>query len=466
MKVTHTGAPAYKGGRSQAPSNLRHVPLSSGYSSKYSSIVSDPGCRGTPGSAMSCSGATSSTVGGPGFSTYGALGASSTVRTSPPRGVLLTTTRLRSQPYPPRGMKIPATPVSMITQPTTCRSRNRRWAVTAKAKIAPMATNVKPVAVFMPTPSSSTHVMRFSRLPSLSLPRPERDRGRNTWQRRPTLRAGLPGISHQVWPVMPGSRKSRLARRLLAGLRRRARGLRIHAEVVQRARDDRQGDGARFDAAVDGSVVVMALAAGDGANGQPNNEQHCCEAHYYLRMSIPALITNFVTIATLFKQVLIFLSLRQPDWPSPATGASPGRQETRRDLAHRADLLAHRGTARAPCAWPHSGHTGVRRPHCQTCTARMGHACRGTSSACPGGSATGKEPRPCQEHRSRTRRRTRSCVNRAQVRRSRHGSRTRRPAPRVTQSPQREVRARPTPTGANRICSAGPGRSASRAVPR
>jgi hypothetical protein len=40
-------------------------------------------------------------------------------------------------------------------------------------------------------------------------------------------------------------------------------------------------------------------------------------------MSIPALITNFVTIATLFKQVLIFLSLRQPDWPSPATGASP-----------------------------------------------------------------------------------------------------------------------------------------------
>src|ERR1039457_3240681 len=161
MKVTHTGAPAYKADHSQAPSNLRHVPLSSGYSSKYSSIVSDPGCRGTPGSAMSYSGATSSTVGGPGFSTYGALGASWTVGTSPPRGFFLTATRLRSLPYPPRGMKIPASPVNMITQPTTCRSRNLRWAVTAKAKIAPMATNVNPVAVFMPIPSSSTHAVRF-----------------------------------------------------------------------------------------------------------------------------------------------------------------------------------------------------------------------------------------------------------------------------------------------------------------
>src|ERR1700728_346955 len=172
----------------------------------------------------------------------------------------------------------------MITQPATCRLRKRGLAVTAKARIAPMATNVKPVAVFMPIPSSNPHRMRFTAVP-------RRIASSCAWSPDPVPsaarlgRAGLRVLRHLRWRVRQ-DRGVQADLSLLAGLRRRTRDFRIHAEVVQRARDDRQGDRARLDAAVDGSVVVMALTAGDGANSQPNNEQRSSDTHYCLRIRI------------------------------------------------------------------------------------------------------------------------------------------------------------------------------------
>lgn len=57
---------------------------------------------------------------------------------------------------------------------------------------------------------------------------------------------------------------------LLAGLRQAVAGdLRVDAQVVQRARDDRHGDGGRL-AAVRGRVgVVVTLACGNSADDQP-----------------------------------------------------------------------------------------------------------------------------------------------------------------------------------------------------
>src|SRR5215469_651171 len=46
-------------------------------------------------------------------------------------------------------MSMPAIPVRMITQPTTWMFRNHGCPLTAKARIAPIATSVSPVAVFM-----------------------------------------------------------------------------------------------------------------------------------------------------------------------------------------------------------------------------------------------------------------------------------------------------------------------------
>jgi hypothetical protein len=44
---------------------------------------------------------------------------------------------------------MPATPVSMITHPATWRLRNEGLVLIAKARIAPIATSVSPVAVLM-----------------------------------------------------------------------------------------------------------------------------------------------------------------------------------------------------------------------------------------------------------------------------------------------------------------------------
>src|ERR1700733_6326378 len=48
-----------------------------------------------------------------------------------------------------RVMMAPMTPVRMSTQPVTWRFRNPRWAVIAKAMMAPAATRMSDVAVFM-----------------------------------------------------------------------------------------------------------------------------------------------------------------------------------------------------------------------------------------------------------------------------------------------------------------------------
>src|SRR5215831_17110909 len=50
-------------------------------------------------------------------------------------------------------MTIPATPVSMITQPTTWMFSHAGWPCTAKARIAPSAIKNSPVAVLMALPS-------------------------------------------------------------------------------------------------------------------------------------------------------------------------------------------------------------------------------------------------------------------------------------------------------------------------
>jgi hypothetical protein len=54
--------------------------------------------------------------------------------------------------------------------------------------------------------------------------------------------------------------------RSLAGLRRLAGDLRIHPDVVERARKDRQDDGASLYATRDIAVVVVPLAGCDGAD--------------------------------------------------------------------------------------------------------------------------------------------------------------------------------------------------------
>src|SRR6266498_5985845 len=46
-------------------------------------------------------------------------------------------------------MNIPASPTSISTQPAACTFSQPGWPVTAKARMAPMATRARPVAVFM-----------------------------------------------------------------------------------------------------------------------------------------------------------------------------------------------------------------------------------------------------------------------------------------------------------------------------
>src|SRR5260221_14195152 len=65
----------------------------------------------------------------------------------------------------------------------------------------------------------------------------------------------------------------------LAGPRRRAGDLRIHAEVVQRAGQNSYENRPCMSAVRCASVVVMALVAGDGADDQPHCEQDRSDFH-------------------------------------------------------------------------------------------------------------------------------------------------------------------------------------------
>jgi hypothetical protein len=68
----------------------------------------------------------------------------------------------------------------------------------------------------------------------------------------------------------------------LTGLRCLARGLRVHPEVVERARNNRQSDSAHLDA-VGGPAVVVTLAGGHRPDNQPHHKQYRCDSHCYLR---------------------------------------------------------------------------------------------------------------------------------------------------------------------------------------
>src|SRR5580658_4385647 len=62
-----------------------------------------------------------------------------------------------------------------------------------------------------------------------------------------------------------------------------ARDFRVRADEVKRARQNCHGDGACPGAVRVGAGVVVALAAGDGADDQPHEEQHCADSHFCLR---------------------------------------------------------------------------------------------------------------------------------------------------------------------------------------
>src|SRR6202050_411988 len=71
---------------------------------------------------------------------------------------------------------------------------------------------------------------------------------------------------------------------MIFSLTGRARDFRIHAaDVVERVRENRHCDRARLAAVRVRVVVVVALAACDGADDQPNEEQYCSDSHFYLR---------------------------------------------------------------------------------------------------------------------------------------------------------------------------------------
>jgi hypothetical protein len=74
---------------------------------------------------------------------------------------------------------------------------------------------------------------------------------------------------------------------LLAGLGQVAGDLRIDADVVQGASNDRHRDRARFGAVRRGPAVVMALAGRNGANDQPHDERCRSDAHCCLRRLRP-----------------------------------------------------------------------------------------------------------------------------------------------------------------------------------
>src|SRR5450755_1512680 len=67
---------------------------------------------------------------------------------------------------------------------------------------------------------------------------------------------------------------------LLAGLGDLALDLRVDAEVVERAGQDRDHDRARLGAAADRPVVVATLTGGDGADDEPDNEKTRSDTHW------------------------------------------------------------------------------------------------------------------------------------------------------------------------------------------
>src|SRR5215467_286151 len=70
-----------------------------------------------------------------------------------------------------------------------------------------------------------------------------------------------------------------MAYRLLAGLGEVTVDLRVRAEVIERAGQDRRGYCAGPGAVLVRSAVVVPLAAGKGPNDQPGNEQKCSQTH-------------------------------------------------------------------------------------------------------------------------------------------------------------------------------------------
>jgi hypothetical protein len=57
----------------------------------------------------------------------------------------------------------------------------------------------------------------------------------------------------------------------------------IRADIVERARDNRDDDRAGLGAAWARIGEVMALAGRDSADDEPDDQQHRSDAHYYLR---------------------------------------------------------------------------------------------------------------------------------------------------------------------------------------
>jgi hypothetical protein len=66
---------------------------------------------------------------------------------------------------------------------------------------------------------------------------------------------------------------------LLTGLRCHTGDLRVHADIVEGASNNRQGDRSYLDAAVGGSVEVMTLAGRYGTNDQPDDEYQRSNFH-------------------------------------------------------------------------------------------------------------------------------------------------------------------------------------------
>src|SRR5918992_1316177 len=85
--------------------------------------------------------------------------------------------------------------------------------------------------------------------------------------------------------VPPGVRlraQCPIRRASLAGFGRVAGDLWIHADVVERAGDDRDEQRAGLRAVARGFGEVVALAGGDGADDQPDEEDDAADLHWYL----------------------------------------------------------------------------------------------------------------------------------------------------------------------------------------
>src|ERR1700733_9757670 len=79
--------------------------------------------------------------------------------------------------------------------------------------------------------------------------------------------------------ALVGRRQDQRTARLLAGLRECAVDLRVDAQVVERAGENRYRDRAARGAATDRPAVVAALPGGDGADDEPYERQHRPDVH-------------------------------------------------------------------------------------------------------------------------------------------------------------------------------------------